>query len=193
MPSTTLGPFRFDLTADEAHVLALRMRARQRGPWRLRNWWPSILGVGAIVAIVFLCLLAKLVSRDMAWALMLMGPIGFGAGQWLFAVKMQRASRSAMANSEKRITARLQQVSISFRHDAATVATASVAASLRWDWFVEAEVSQQLFLLWTEGGVAVVIPERVFRDEAERDAALAFARDSIGKAGAPPKKGLAPA
>ena len=153
---------------------------------------------GVVLSVMIFLHLIALLSLFVKWgalplALMLMGPIGFGAGQWLFAVEMQRASRSAMANSEKRITARLQQVSISFRHDAATVATASVAASLRWDWFVEVEVSQQLFLLWTEGGVAVVIPERVFRDEAERDAALAFARDSIGKAGAPPKKGLVPA
>ena len=185
MPATALGPFRFDLTVEEVHALATRVHARAMLCLPQRAWWQTIAGVCGLLAIVVALFLAGLVSRDMAWLLIVAGVLGMGAGQLALMRETRQVARRAMTEWEQTFLARFDQVSITLRHDAAAFATPSLAASLRWDMLVEAEVADKMLFLWTEGGLALVIPERVFRDMAERDEALSFARRHVGKARLP--------
>ena len=176
MAATTLGPYRYDLTPEEVRAYARRARGRDRARHPGRSAWPSVLGIVVFLGLAYLLLGTGKVSLEQAATAMLVGPLCFIAGQWLYYYEQRRAVTNAEAEQENGLVPKFKQITVTIRDDAIAFATPSTAASYRWDMITEVELAEQFLWLWLDDKRAIALPERVFRDAAERDATLAFAR-----------------
>ena len=135
---------------------------------------------GMVVAIggAATCVAGGLIAADGAWAVAMSLLVAFIAGLLVMGAVIARRYRRAMRAVQEAPLAREPRRYL-IGDDGLVVLGATADAHWRWPAFTSADITDGLLVLQADVSRAVSIPTRAFRDEAEAQATLAYARARI--------------
>jgi len=181
IPAKGFGPYRFTLTEAEARAAAARLALRHGLGARFERDYVAPL-VLFVLLLVFVAILGftGLINRRLAEAALLVGAILFLAARAVAHWRLRRVQQRAKSAVDR--VAATGDTRLAVDDGGLTIGAGNESQRRSFHELNEAEDAGGVIYLWRKTDWApIVIPARIFADEAEAGRFLAFARARIGK------------